>query len=494
MAEDNEPQETTGSPTGSGERVSTLRLVTQDGAALSEEESERRSRRPGGGDTGGGDSGEIPTAYSDDALANVLVGQRLDGNWRYCNDGNWYHWDEQCWRRDIMLGIQQEARAVCRATSSRVETPSLSRSVSSEKTISAVVRLARGAVATPIERFDADPWLFNTPGGIVDLRTGQLLPCDRDKLCMRCGTVAPYGASPAWLQFLDDVTGGDADYKAYLQRLVGYSLAGERREEIFGFIFGPANTGKSKFVETLRMLHGDYGTSAPMSTFEAVHNVERHPTDLAGFVGRRLVTAAETEEGRRWDQQRLTMLTGRDRIPARFMRGDFFEYLPQFLLLFHGNYRPRLSTVDDAMRRRLYLMPFTHVPVMIDRSLIDKFRAELAGIMAWAVEGCVLWQAHGLRPPRIVTHATDEYFELEDLLSQWLEERAELGFAFFAATRDMHQDFTRWMQGRGFVPPEAVFAGRLERIAGVARKAKLPNGRRGFVGIRLKGAQEEFGL
>ncbi len=182
------------------------------------------------------------------------------------------------------------------------------------------------------------------------------------------------------------MTGGDVAYRDYLQRLVGYSLTGSTKEEIFAFLHGPAGTGKSKFVRTLELLHGTYGTNAPMDTFTAT-KAERHPTDLAGFVGKRLVTAAETEEGRRWDQQRLTILSGGDKIKARFMRSDFFDYIPQCLLMFHGNYRPRLANADEAMRRRLRLLPFRFKPAQIDKELIDKFIAELGGIMVWADRG-----------------------------------------------------------------------------------------------------------
>jgi putative DNA primase/helicase len=256
---------------------------------------------------------------------------------------------------------------------------------------------------------------------------------------------------------------------------------------------GPGNTGKSKFVECLRLLHGTYGTTAPMETF-SVAKGERHPTDLAGFVGRRLVTAAETEEGRRWDQQRLTTLTGRDRIPARFMRGDFFEYTPQFLLVFHGNYRPRLSGVSDAMRRRLHLLPFRHKPVKIDKYLIDKFRAELPGIMAMAVEGCLEYQRISLSP-RIVREATDDYFQLEDQMLEWMEERCDRSSPeLYASSRDLHPDFARFMQGRGFVPSENVFVARLEGIEGLRRSLRLPNNRRGFWGIVLRGHQSELPL
>jgi putative DNA primase/helicase len=478
----------------SGERPqkrSTLRLATQDGALLEEQ------RRGGGGGPPAGSGGEredIPVFASEDAMANVLVGERLNEDWRYASDGRWLRFDGRRWVADDKLAILNLSRLVCRYTAAKVATAGTARAITTAKSIAAVERIARSdpRCATPIEMFDRDAWSINTPQGLVELRSGELLAHDKHRLCTRMTDAAPHGECKQWKHFLHQSTNGDQSYQDYLQRLVGYMLAGIKSEEIFVFLYGPSNTGKSKFVETLRLLLGDYSAGAPMDTF-TVAKGERHPTDLAGFVGRRLVTAAETEEGRRWDTQRLTTLTGRDRIQARFMRGDFFEYTPAFLLLFHGNYRPRLGAgVSDAMRRRLHLLPFRHKPAKIDKYLIDKFRAELPGIMAWAVEGCLLWQREGLAPPPAVTEATEDYFNFEDFIGEWLDERCRRGPELYESSRELHRDFTRWMQGRGYVPSERVFVARLEGIEGLKRSSKLPNGKRGFWGVTLLGGQPDL--
>jgi P4 family phage/plasmid primase-like protien len=476
------------------QKRTTLRLATQNGELLDEEEEKRGGppRPPGGG----GEPGDIPTFASEEAMANVLVTERLNGDWRHASDGHWYNFlDGKCWRSDDKFAILNLSRLICRHTSAKIASAAVARGVSSAKSIAAVERISRSdpRIATPIEMFDRDPWSLNTPDGLVDLRSGELLPHDKNRLCMRMAGASPYGECKQWRRFLNQIASGDQAFEDYLQRLVGYSLVGITPEEMFVFLYGPSNTGKSKFVETLRLLLGDYATGAPMDTF-TVAKGERHPTDLAGFVGRRLVTAAETEEGRRWDQQRLTTLTGRDRIQARFMRGDFFEYIPAFLLIFHGNYRPRLGGVSDAMRRRLHLVPFRHKPARIDKHLIEKFRVELPGIMAWAVEGCLNWQREGLAPPPIVAEATEDYFRYEDLLGEWIGERCELGAELYESSRALHKDFSGWMQGRGYVPSEQVFVARLEGVEGLRRSSKLPDGRRGFWGINLRRTQRELPL
>ena len=171
---------------------------------------------------------------------------------------------------------------------------------------------------------------------------------------------------------------------------------------------------------------GDYHRVAPIETFTASTG-DRHPTELAMLRGARLVTAIETEEGRRWAESRIKALTGGDRITARFMRQDFFEYTPQFKLLIAGNHKPSLRTVDEAIRRRFHLIPFTVTidPSKRDPALTEKLKEEWPGILQWALDGCAAWQETGLAPPEAVTKATAAYLEAEDAVTAWIQERCE---------------------------------------------------------------------
>ena len=486
MASDEEPQGEAQPEFTSQGPATRLRLVAQEGQRVDDKGGGVPPPRPPGG---GGEHSDDPAFGTENFLALELA-KNIAGEWRYVAKwDDWLYWEGTRWATDNTLAHILPGRKLAFDWAGKLFTPAQGRQLNKGQTIMAIVRLARPdkRIATEFSAIDADPRLYNTPGGTVDLHTGQCLPHNRNDLCMKIAGAAPGGECPHWRRFLHEVTGGDRDYQNYLQRLVGYSLTGTCEEEIFVFLYGPSNTGKSKFVETIRLLHGDYGASAPMDAFTQCLG-QRHPTDLAGFVGKRLVTAAETEEGRRWDQQRLTMLTGRDRIPARFMRGDFFEYTPQFLLLFHGNFRPKLSEASDAMRRRMQLLPFMNKPEVIDRKLLDKFRAELGGIMVWAIEGAVLWRQHGLRPPKIVTEATDLYFELENTMGEWLEERCVLGNPDDRELgRALYDDFFVWMKLRGesYVPADRQFRTRLEMVPGVKRAASRKQGR-AFTGIRFR--------
>jgi putative DNA primase/helicase len=481
----------------------TLRLATQDGRLLDRPVIDDRRGSGSGGSAGGGGGApdEPPVRASEDAAADLLS-ERIREDWRFVAvRKRWYRWTGRLWEIDHKNAILKQARLVCRQIANKEFSAALARNVSALRTSRAAMEFAGSTepIAAHPQDFDADPWLLNTPDGLVDLHTGQLLPHDRAKMCTMISRAGPEPMvdCPKWKNFLGEITNGDRDYMDFLQRVVGYSLVGVVDEEVFVFLWGPSNTGKSKFIETWRMIHGDYAGVAPMDSFLPAKG-ERHPTDLAGFAGKRLIAAAETK-ARPWDRQRITMLTGRDRISARFMRGDFFDYDPTFLLAFHGNYRPILDGSDTAMRRRLLLLPFSHKPRKIDRHLIDKFRTELPGITAWSVEGCLLWQRYGLAPPKIVTEATDEYFETQNVLGHWVEDHCEIGNMddYWTRENELYGDFQRAAQSEGvtYFPYQNQFIDQLENAyPGRLKRRRRHSGERGVAGIRLRRRQEEFAV
>jgi len=219
-------------------------------------------------------------------------------------------------------------------------------------------------MATISGDWDKDPYLLCTPGPTVDLKTGESRKPNPANLISKRTAVAPAPPgteTPIWSQFLHDATGGDPDLSAYLQRLIGYCLTGDIREQMLAFFHGEGGNGKGVFVNTCTAILGDYARVAPMEAFTSSKG-DRHPTELAMLQGARFVTAQETEEGRAWNEPRIKQLTGGDPITARFMKMDFFTYDPTFKLIFVGNNKPSLKAVDDAIRRRFNLVPFTSPP------------------------------------------------------------------------------------------------------------------------------------
>lgn len=370
-----------------------------------------------------------PPAFSDEALALRFAERHADDLRYVAAWGKWLEWVGDRWRFDDTLRTHDLARRISREAASEANRERVAAALSSGKTVGAVERLARAdrRLAARVEQWDADPWTLNTPGGVVDLRTGEMRANDPDDHCIKITAAAPADAAdcPRWLRFLDEATGGDRGMVRFLQQWAGYSLTGDTREHALAFVYGPGGNGKSVFVNALVGIAADYATTAAMETFIASAG-DRHPTDLAMLRGARLVTASETEEGRRWAEARIKQLTGGDPITARFMRQDFFTFRPAFKLLVVGNHKPALQNVDDAARRRFNLIPFDRKPATPDPQLEGKLKAEWPGILRWAVDGCLDWQRNGLMRPASVRAATADYFSEQDTFGAWLEEECHI--------------------------------------------------------------------
>ena len=426
---------------------------------------------------------------TEDALALSFT-RRYHRDWRYVAGwGKWLVWDGQRWRTEDTLAATDLIRSVCRQTALRADNPRVATKLASAGTGSGVERLARAdrRHAATTDEWDADPWLLNTQGGVLDLKTGRMRPHERTDRMTKITTATPGGDCQTWRQFIDEVTGGDKELEFYLQRMVGYALTGSTQEHALFFLYGTGANGKSVFVNTLATILGDYATNAPMDTFMETRT-DRHPTDMAGLRGARFVAAIETEQGKRWAESKLKNLTGGDKISARFMRQDFFEFFPQFKLFVAGNHKPAIRNIDEAMKRRLHLIPFTITvpPERRDKNLQQKLLAERDGILAWAVQGCLDWQRHGrLKPPQRVVDATEEYFEAEDALGRWLDERCVRETCAKSLTAELFNDWKQWAEAAGeFVGAQRRFSDQL--ITRGLEKWRNGMGVRGFQGIGLK--------
>jgi putative DNA primase/helicase len=281
------------------------------------------------------------------------------------------------------------------------------------------------------------------------------------------------------------ITDGDLELERFLQRVAGYGLTGSNREHALFFFFGTGANGKSVLLNTLSGIMGDYSRSAPIETFTA-STVERHPTDLASLRGARLVMAVETEEGRRWAESRIKALTGGDKIAARFMRQDFFEFTPQFKLLIAGNHKPGLRSVDEAIRRRFQLVPFavTIPPDERDETLTERLKNEWPGILYWMIKGCHDWLETGLAPPEIVKAATAAYLEAEDAVTAWLEEACERDANAWESSSALFASWKTSAEKAGEHP------GTMKRLVqNLEARGFVPRRRangRGFEGVRIK--------
>jgi putative DNA primase/helicase len=322
----------------------------------------------------------------------------------------------------------------------------------------------------------------------IDLLTGIDRAPNRLDYCTKVAAVSPAPEGtlcPMWTAFLDTVTGGDAELIGFLKRFLGYCMTGFVNEHALVFLFGTGANGKGVFTSTVTGIFGDYAIIAPMEMFLA-SNVERHPTEIAKLKGARLVVAHETQKGRRWDESKIKTLTGGDKLTGRFMRGDFFDFKPTHKFLIAGNHKPTFRTVDEAIKRRFLLVPFTVCIPKEERDpqLGEKLKAEWPAILRWMVDGCLEWQRDGLKIPDIVRNATDEYLADQDIVGQWLDASTEACVNNFERTRDLFGSWKLWCEPRNlFVGTETAFADVLKDRG---YRKKNTNRARGFLDLRLK--------
>jgi putative DNA primase/helicase len=438
------------------------------------------------GSGGGSDADLRPVEFSHDALG-ANISHAFGDDWKAIDGaGPWLRWDGSRYVEDTRKVAYNFGREILRSVATSCKNEKIARQVSSRSDLHAALANAAAAPLHAVGRdqLDANDWLLNTPGGVVDLRTGRARAHDRALLMTRITPAAPEGDCPTFYSFLRAATGGDSEAIGFLHRALGYALTGSVEEHALFFLYGPGGTGKSVLLNAVREAMGGYAAHAPMDTF-TVATGERHSTDLAMLEGARLVTASETEEGRRWDEAKLKSITGGDPITARRMRQDNFTFLPKFKLMIAGNYRPAMRSADDAMRRRLNIIPMLHKPSVADRHLPEKLRAELGGILKWMIEGALQWQQRRLAAPVVVREATDEYFEAENVIGRWIADRCARSADAVTDTRVLYRDFKSWATGAGeFVVTEKRFSQRVASM-GFAKKLHPATRRAGFAGLAL---------
>lgn len=423
--------------------------------------------------------GVNPAEVSEDKIAQEFTREH-GSTMRFDHDvGKWYQWQITHWAPLAVPAAFHFAREIGRRLGAG------KRMHCKSSVAAGAEKFARADPAHRVtaSQWDQDPWMIGTPAGTLDLRTGKMHVARQDEGITKITKCRPEN-KPAerWLQFLRDATRNDAEMMTYLQRVAGYCLTGLTTEHALFFIYGPGGNGKSVFLNILVHILGDYALSAPMDTFTS-SKFSSHPTELAMLKGARLVTASETEEGRAWAEARIKALTGGDPITARFMRQDFFTYQPQFKLLFAGNHQPTLSAVDDAMKRRFNMLPFIHKPPKPDHMLEEKLREEAPRILAWALQGCLDWQKHGLGRPESVVAATDEYFADQDVFGEWVTERCELGARLWEQPTPLFKSWVNFAKAAGEDPGTMVsFTSRLKKMG--LKRGKVAR-IRAYLGVSL---------
>ncbi len=320
----------------------------------------------------------------------------------------------------------------------------------------AMIDLAEPKLPIRIEALDQNGWILNCLNGVANLVTGELMPHDRTQgITKLCPTeFLPDERSPAWDQFLRDVFADD-DLIQFVQRLFGYFLTGDVSEQKLALFYGTGANGKSTLINAFMDTIGPDYTMQCLPDFLMEKKSEAHPTEKASLFGKRFVSCVETEASRKLAESTVKMLTGGEKIMARRMREDFWEFNPTHKLVLCTNHRPIIAGTDHGIWRRLLLVPFMRRfdGDRRDKQLSEKLKAERSGILAWAVRGCLEWQRIGLDPPASVTGATEDYRSSEDILGRFISDCCVPGKSFAVRFSHLYDRFEQWANDAGeFLP------------------------------------------
>jgi putative DNA primase/helicase len=419
---------------------------------------------------------------------------------RYCFErGSWLIWNGWAWSwdengeidrlaKDTVEAIPEEVAAATNGDGSAL----LAWATTSESAprLRAMRELARTepGIPIPLSRLDADPMLLGVENGVVDLRSGVLLPPRREDYISKTATVRydPEAVCPRWDRFMEEITGGDADLIRYLHQIYGMSLTGDTREQQMFILHGPGKNGKSTLIETVKGILGPYAVTASASTFQA-SNTDRVRSDIAALAGARHVAASEGYGDRPLDGEVIKRLTGGDTVTARRLFQAEFEFTPQFQVFLATNHLPDINRRDAALGRRIRIVPLTvECPEeRRDKRLKQALLRERSGVLARLVGGCLDWQKNGLVEPEVVRMATANYHGAESIVACFVEGECERSPTASVFSRDLHKAYVERCERADLVPlSKQQFSAEVKRL-GFERKLQGKDRLAAFVGLRL---------
>jgi putative DNA primase/helicase len=438
-------------------------------------------------------------------LGNTRLFVRRHGeNIRYIPEWQkWIVWNDNHWKVDedgkIFRLVKETVEAIYPAalklTDDDQRDKLLKHAIRSQAAarLFAIEELARNEadVVLSVRKLDADPWLLGVQNGVIELKTGQFRAGLREDYITKRSDVTfdPEAQCLRWNDFLDTVTGHDAELKAYLQRMVGYTMTGLVREEVLFFLWGTGNNGKSTFRETVHTILGEYAIAADAGLLVGGKVPGGATPEIARLKGCRLVAINETAENDSLNETRVKYITSQDTITARHLHKEFFDFDPTHKGYVATNHKPIVHGSDVGIWRRIHLIPFT---VALDKvGPIEKdFRErrllpEISGILNWAVEGAMIYCRDGLNPPTTVLAATDDYRKDMDIVGDWLSDRCELDAHAAVPTATAYADYVGWAQAEtGWALKQLKFRRNLTDRGFKGKKGT--GGQRLIEGLKLK--------
>lgn len=434
---------------------------------------------------------------------------RFGENLRYNFDNKaWYIWDGKTWAKDtkslvkcyadVLIGemkkeaLDEDDDSTAQALLRNV------RHVSSSAGKEAMLKEAQhiGKMPTRNEDYDQDPYLLNCENGVIDLKTGVLLPHDRKYMMSRNTHVEVdmAGEPELWKETIDGIFKGSGDLIDFVQEAVGYSATGDTKETCFFQCYGSGSNGKSLFFSVIADCLGDYALNAQVETILARGKApsSNASPDIARMAGARFVRTTEPNEGARFNEGLVKQITGgHDKITARFLYASDFEFTPCFKLWIACNYKIAVRGTDKGIWRRMRLIPFeaSFEGKKDDKDRAEKLRAEYPRILGWIVRGAMKWQKEGLNVPTEVSLATEEYRTEMDIVASYLAERAKLDPNRMEKASDIYKDYKQWaLNGGEYLMSQTKFG--LEM--GKKFKKRTAYGCAYYCGLELKGEAKQY--
>jgi putative DNA primase/helicase len=325
-----------------------------------------------------------------------------------------------------------------------------------------------------VDDLDTNPWLLNVENGTVDLKSGELLPHRKEDMITKLAKVRydKEAGCPMWKQFVREIMDYKADLIAFLQTAAGWSVSGDTSEQSMFILYGTGANGKSTFLNVIQNILGDYALSTWAETFMKRNN-DTATNDIARLRGARFVTTSETEQGKRLSEHLIKQVTGNDALTARFLYGEYFNFVPTFKIFMASNHKPVIKGTDHGIWRRIKLIPFTTriTEDKRDRYLEQKLLAEKSGILNWLIEGVLRWKQQGLNVPAIITNATDEYRGEMDVIGNFIRERCVQRPGAAIRARELFQVYQDWCdENNEMATSERMFGIRLKELGMVQKR------------------------
>jgi putative DNA primase/helicase len=371
----------------------------------------------------------------------------FNGEIKFCYKfGKWYVWNTQYWAMDEGDQIMSLAKKTVRQMlieaadlddikeRRRLTTHSLNSESNSR--INAMISLAQSEVPITEDKLNTHKYKINVINGTLDLKSGQLLPFNKENYITKMANVEydPAATCPLFVEFLNLLFNNNQNIIKFIQKALGISLTGDCGEQVIFILWGNGNNGKTTLMSLINkiLVMGHYADNIPAESLMISKYKDEKHNDLAKLPGIRFLTVSEGEEEGCLNESLIKQMTGGDPITCRFLFHELFTYIPEFKIWYYTNHKPDIKGIDEGIWRRIMAIPFT---VNVVNKLKEQnkprisnyenflFDREANGIFAWMVQGWKLYQKEGLTPPAEVSAAIDDYKKSMDPIQRWIDEQ-----------------------------------------------------------------------